>query len=288
MALLDRIDAVAFQTRARTIDHLGREQIADCPTAISELWKNAYDAYAQSVQLHIFDGEIPTAALVDDGHGMSRQEFVEKWLVVGSESKICGGQGSIDDRNGLPPRERQGQKGIGRLSAAALGPLLLVVSKRKASPFVAALLDWRLFENPFLYLHDIEIPVVEFDDALSVLDLLPSMFEKLMGNIWGGNMDLIRDERIVAAWSRFDNLNLDMGQPSVREQIESTLVEANFGTRQLEQWAAWSGSRLSGTALLVADVSFELQAQLPSRTSGAEESLGACRNEKATCVMRIA
>ena len=35
---------VTFQTRARTIDHLGREQIADCPTAISELWKNAYDA----------------------------------------------------------------------------------------------------------------------------------------------------------------------------------------------------------------------------------------------------
>lgn len=28
---------VTFQTRARTIDHLGREQIADCPTAISEL-----------------------------------------------------------------------------------------------------------------------------------------------------------------------------------------------------------------------------------------------------------
>ncbi|MEI6846997.1 MAG: hypothetical protein WCK32_03015 [Chlorobiaceae bacterium] len=40
------VDAIAFKTRARTIDHLGREQIADCPTAISELWKNAYDAYA--------------------------------------------------------------------------------------------------------------------------------------------------------------------------------------------------------------------------------------------------
>ena len=37
------VDALAFQTRARTIDHLGREQIADVPTAISELWKNAYD-----------------------------------------------------------------------------------------------------------------------------------------------------------------------------------------------------------------------------------------------------
>ena len=51
--------SAAFQTRARTIDHLGREQIADCPTAISELWKNAYDAYARNVSLNIFDGNTP-------------------------------------------------------------------------------------------------------------------------------------------------------------------------------------------------------------------------------------
>ena len=41
------IHGVSFQTRARTIDHLGRGQIADAPTAVSELWKNAYDAYAK-------------------------------------------------------------------------------------------------------------------------------------------------------------------------------------------------------------------------------------------------
>lgn len=52
--------SAAFQTRARTIDHLGREQIADCPTAISELWKNAYDAYARNVSLNIFDGNTPS------------------------------------------------------------------------------------------------------------------------------------------------------------------------------------------------------------------------------------
>ena len=31
------IHNISFTTRARTIDHLGREQIADCPTAIFEL-----------------------------------------------------------------------------------------------------------------------------------------------------------------------------------------------------------------------------------------------------------
>lgn len=35
------IEFASFQARAGTVDHLGREQIADTPTAISELWKNA-------------------------------------------------------------------------------------------------------------------------------------------------------------------------------------------------------------------------------------------------------
>ena len=35
-----------FKTRARALDLLGRQQIAGIPTAINELIKNAYDAYA--------------------------------------------------------------------------------------------------------------------------------------------------------------------------------------------------------------------------------------------------
>ena len=69
---------VAFQTRARTIDHLGREQIADTPTAVSELWKNAYDAYARNVELNLFDGLDPIAAVTDDVHGMKYEEFTKQ------------------------------------------------------------------------------------------------------------------------------------------------------------------------------------------------------------------
>lgn len=31
-----------FRTKARAIDLLGKNQIADLPTSISELWKNGY------------------------------------------------------------------------------------------------------------------------------------------------------------------------------------------------------------------------------------------------------
>lgn len=146
------VEATAFQTRARTVDHLGREQIADCPTAVSELWKNAFDAYARSVELIIFagvDDAGPAGAIADDGHGMNRQEFLDRWLVVGTETKLAADKTSVADQNNLRVRPRQGQKGIGRLSCANLGHTLLLVSKRTTSPFVAALVDWRLFENPF-------------------------------------------------------------------------------------------------------------------------------------------
>lgn len=267
-------DSVSFRTRARTIDHLGREQIADCPTAISELWKNAYDAYARKVALHIYDGDVPIAAIVDDGHGMNREEFVEKWLVVGTESKASRSETPEDDRNGLEVRPRQGQKGIGRLSSAFLGPLLLVVSKRRNSSFVAAFIDWRLFENPYLYLHDIEIPVVEFDLKEELFEHLPNMFDTLMGNVWGSGKPehKDRDDRIQVAWQTFDELEQGEEKPSTRAAIENVVISAAYEPRHLEQWPLWGDEQDQGTALLIADIDFDLKAYLPSYVHPEDDS----------------
>lgn len=177
--MADLIERRTLQTKARTVDHLGREQIADCPTAVSELWKNAYDAYARNVALDVYDGNEPVAAIVDDGHGMTPDEFVNRWLVVGTEAKAVAKETPEEDRHGLRVRERQGQKGIGRLSCANLGPTLLLVSKRENSPFVAALVDWRLFENLFLNLNDIIVPVTQFADREELFARLTALSEGL-------------------------------------------------------------------------------------------------------------
>ncbi|MBR0786335.1 ATP-binding protein [Bradyrhizobium iriomotense] len=265
------IESIAFQTKARTLDHLGREQIADCPTAISELWKNSFDAYARSVYLDIFDGAEPVAAVVDDGHGMNRREFVEKWLVVGTESKAVDSLADIEDRNGLDYRPKQGQKGIGRLSCANLGPLLLFVSKRRDQDFVAALLDWRLFENPFLNLADVQIPVVEFSSKRQLFELLGGLYDQLMENVWGGG-DVARQSRIRAAWNDYDALqeredarrDPPEKRPAPSARIAATLIDASFEERHIAQWPVWSGASDHGTALLVSQINFDLQAQLPS------------------------
>ena len=38
-----------FRAKARAVDLLGKGQISDLPTAISELWKNGYDAYGDAL-----------------------------------------------------------------------------------------------------------------------------------------------------------------------------------------------------------------------------------------------
>lgn len=274
------IRSIAFQTKARTLDHLGREQIADCPTAISELWKNSFDAYARSVALDIFDGPAPVAAVVDDGHGMGRQEFVDKWLVVGTESKAIDDVTDIEDRNGLDFRPKQGQKGIGRLSCANLGPLLLLVSKRRNKDFVAALIDWRLFENPFLNLADVEIPIAEFTEKEELFRLLDVLFEQLMENVWGGK-DEDRKTRIQAAWNDYDALQAREDarreppdkRPAPSAQIASTLIETSFEERHISKWPVWSGQSEHGTALLVSQINYDLTAHLSSTNPDAATKL---------------
>ena len=268
------IGTVSFQTKARTVDHLGREQIADTPTAISELWKNAYDAYARAVALDIYTGDVPVAVVSDDGHGMSRVEFESRWLVVGTESKATGATTPISDRNGLRPRPRQGQKGIGRLSCANLGPLLLLVSKRRGQDFVAALLDWRLFENPFLNLSDIRIPVVDFATASDVLAQLPGLSAALVSNVVGDDADAARGKRLRAAWSAWDGVERERAEGAAdfvppSRRIVDGVGKMSFEDRHFAKWGAWTGERDQGTAMLVSEINYDLLVELDATAEDA-------------------
>lgn len=277
------VEAIAFQTRARTIDHLGREQIADCPTAVSELWKNAYDAYARRVSLDIYDGATAIATISDDGHGMNREEFTNRWLVVGTESKVGQTETPECDRAGLRVRTKQGQKGIGRLSSANLGSLLLVVSKRRAEKFVAALIDWRIFENPFLFLIDVEIPIVEFEEKTELLSLIPELFDSLMSNLWGRRTSTTRTERdlrIERAWERFDQQEKSSGKlVTTKSAIESTLIGTIFEDRHFSEWPIWNGAADSGTILAISDIQFDLQAQLSKQDPKNDSAVSQARDQ---------
>lgn len=156
-----------FRTSARSVDMLGRQQIAGVPTAVSEIFKNAYDAYATSVRGDFFPNR---RALVirDDGVGMSRQDFETRWLTVGTDSKSKNSTlKSIKRPANVAERRQMGEKGIGRLAIASLAPQLLIVTRSQDTlgtsddRVVVALIQWTLFESPGLTLDDVVVPIRE-------------------------------------------------------------------------------------------------------------------------------
>jgi hypothetical protein len=155
----------SFRAKARAIDLLGKGQIADLPTAISELWKNGYDAYAETLSCSLYltgyEGTTHSVfTLSDDGIGMSRSDLEERWIVLGTDSKVRGSSPVPETRRlGKPVRTPMGEKGIGRLSVSYLGSRMLMLTKPIDGPCSALFVDWRILENFNLFLDEVSIPI---------------------------------------------------------------------------------------------------------------------------------
>lgn len=153
-----------FKTSARALDMLGRQQIAGVPTATSELFKNAYDAYADDVEVDYFR-HTNCILIRDNGYGMTRDEFESKWLTIGTDSKY--GKKTLINPFDKPLRPVMGEKGIGRLAISAFGPQLLILTRalreNETYSLVASFINWEVFGLPGLVLEDIHIPIREFE-----------------------------------------------------------------------------------------------------------------------------
>ncbi len=179
-----------FRTKARAVDLLGKGQIADLPTAITELWKNGYDAYADNLTAEIYlEGykglDQPMFVLTDDGKGMSQRDIFEKWLVLGTDSKSRAKLEKEESEETLwkKPRIKAGEKGIGRLSVAFLGSPMLMITKKQGHPLQGLFFDWRLLENYNLFLDDIIIPVKEFTDTDEIENVYWELAQEFLENL---------------------------------------------------------------------------------------------------------
>ena len=196
-----------FRTKARAVDLLGKGQIADLPTAITELWKNGYDAYADNLTAEIFLAgykglQSPLFMITDDGTGMSKTDIFDKWLVLGVDSKSRSNQKDIESEQTLwkAPRIKAGEKGIGRLSVAYLGSPMLMLTKKMGHPIQAMFFDWRLLENYNMYLDDVQIPVEDvstfgFNDAFArlkndFLKNLPKTDNNTKDEVWKDQQEI--------------------------------------------------------------------------------------------------
>lgn len=206
-----------FRTKARAVDLLGKGQISDLPTAISELWKNGYDAYGDKLGAHLYlEGYSnltkPLFLLSDDGIGMSSEDILDKWIVLGTDSKSRGGLDiKGEDTLNKPPRIKMGEKGIGRLSVAYLGSPMLMLTKKKNDIVQLLYFDWRILENYNLFIDDINIPIRSLPRLSDVRSTFNEQKEELLDNL-SDLKDEERNEKIITQW--YDQLDL-------REQIIS-------------------------------------------------------------------
>ncbi len=173
----------------RHILTIGRDLIQDPYAAIVELVKNAYDADASKVTVefnNICDKKFQVI-VSDDGHGMSNDTVVNKWMVPSTNDK---------QTRKISPSGRimQGRKGIGRYASSILGNELFletVCENKKTSLYV----DWDSFEKAE-FLDDVEI-LIETKDV---------------NELSGTKLTITGNAQSLSDWNekQFDKLNSEL------------------------------------------------------------------------------
>lgn len=217
-----------FKTKARAVDLLGKGQIADLPTAITELWKNGYDAYADILEASLYKSgyyclQNNYFSIYDDGKGMSRNDIIEKWLVLGTDSKSRIDL-DVESEETLwkKPRVKTGEKGIGRLSVAYLGNQMLMITKKNGNPIQILYLDWRILENYNLFLEDIIVPIREINDINELDFTFQILKTEFLLNLTN---DVDSKNKIIWEDSQID-LKDKIFQETIYNDIENPIIES--------------------------------------------------------------
>lgn len=177
-----------FRVSSAVKSLLGKDLVTNKYVAVLELVKNSYDAGSNDVWV-VFDhldkeGKVRSIRIVDNGSGMSENDILKKWLVVGYSEKIEGKSDESDDfRNkGGISRTMAGQKGIGRLSCDTLGAQLkMTTMKENEDRMHIFSVDWTDFEkDQKTEFQEIE---VELTDLPKTPFRLPDLRESLKGTI---------------------------------------------------------------------------------------------------------
>ena len=258
-----------IRTRARAVDMLGRQQIATVQNAIAELFKNAYDAYAKRVQVDYLRGngvdENGTLLVRDNGIGMTKDDFENKWLVIGTESKVKANREPGYIPEGMSPRKITGEKGIGRLAIALLGRQVVVFTRAEREDglhdLVVCWIHWGLFEIPGVNLDDIEIPVKTFKGGkLPELNAIFALRDSFTFGIKNSNAYKMAPERCDKLIREIESLNPDL-----------KALDAFFEKSSDGQGFSLSGEG-RGTTFLIGSVNRVIPTELDAENSAQDYS----------------
>lgn len=137
------------------VRRLGEELNPSLDKGVLELVKNAYDADATECRVELLNtnGAGGTVTVADNGDGMTVEDIVDGWLVLGKSTKTQRQR----TRLGRIPA---GSKGLGRLAALRMGARALMTTRPrgKQGNEHGLLIDWEEFDAADL-VDDVELTV---------------------------------------------------------------------------------------------------------------------------------
>lgn len=142
MAKASEKKRVIFRLHPRVFDSLGSDLVTSDYVAITELVKNAYDAFADRVDISFCeDDDGPYLEIQDNGHGMTRETVENVWMVVATPYR----KSTPFVHKGKKSRRVSGEKGLGRLSVARLGEHLEMLTQTKDGQCIRIEVAWSDF-----------------------------------------------------------------------------------------------------------------------------------------------
>ena len=115
---------LAMRIELSALEHLGMNLYSNTPAVVSEVVANAWDADAELVQVR-YDRDSGSIAVFDDGRGMTRDEVIDRFLVVGYRRRDQNSKNT--PKHGRQP---MGRKGIGKLSCFSIADIVTVYTSR--------------------------------------------------------------------------------------------------------------------------------------------------------------
>ena len=144
-----------FRFAPDILRRLGEELNPTLEHGVIELVKNSRDADARNCEVRLSDVTTPGGAIFvsDDGDGMTADELIDSFLLLGRSSKVDRGV----TRRG---RVLAGSKGLGRLAALRAGQRAVIQTRPHSEPDLEhrMVLKWSDFDNVDA-VEDVEIKI---------------------------------------------------------------------------------------------------------------------------------
>ena len=133
---MSELQTIHFTVDSELLRELGERLVGRQYIALAELVKNSFDADATRVEIRIQDDSIEVS---DNGHGMTEDDFANRWMRVGSTHKVK------DMTSPTLKRRLTGSKGVGRLAVQFLASELELTSVPDGSRRPEGSKDQKLF-----------------------------------------------------------------------------------------------------------------------------------------------